>query len=250
MTNQYPYFFYLGGEDNEMVEIKKVLKRLSIPYYQPQKRWGDIVIKRSNLINLSTHKQVFVECRPETMDTEFIIIDHHRQMAENPASILQVLDLFKIRPTLRQKLIASIDSDFLGPTINKYPDHKQKIWKIFQSGYRKNFESTKDYLNFKKKCKELIENADVINPNFLIVYNAPSSMNLIAGLCDMQNISCIITVGDKNSNDLKPCFYLGENHMVKKLSDQNFFKSYWGKRYFGCREVPNKFVNLVINLLI
>ena len=177
-------FFILGGQDNEMAEIIKVLEKHGQPYWQPQLEWGNIKIDNFTLPHDSQGKHlVFVECRPAWLREEFpltpslakrgqpslyeregrvsspLIIDHHNHLSENPASLLQVLKLLHLKPTIRQQIIASIDSDFLSRTIAKWPTKKRQILKIWEDGYRKKFDSEEDYLQFKDHCWNLFKQA-------------------------------------------------------------------------------------------
>ncbi len=240
------HFFILGGQDNEMAEIQSVLSSRQIPYIQPQSKWGEILISIADLPPSATNKQlVFVECKPKTHVANAIIIDHHNHLSNQPSSLLQVLKLLNINPNLRQQLIASIDSDFLHHTIKKFPKHKSKILKIWESGYRKNFNSDQEFETFKSKCQQLIDTAHRPFPDLLIIYEAPQSMTLISAICNLQNLACILIVGSRESSNLKPCFYQGPKSVIQKLSQMTYERAYWGRRYFGCRAIPSHFITSI-----
>ncbi len=240
------YFFILGGQDNEMAEIKSVLTSLNIPYIQPQSKWGEIVVSTTDLPQSAQDKQlVFVECKPKIHAKDAILIDHHNHLSNQPSSLLQVLKLLNIKPNLNQQIIASIDSDFLYHTIKKFPKYKSKILKIWETGYRKNFTSDQEFQIFKSKCQQLIDAAYRPFPSLLIIYEAPQSMTLISAICNLQNLACILIVGSRQSDKLKPCFYQGPKSVIKKISQYPWQKAYWGKRYFGCRAIPSQFITFI-----
>jgi len=249
------YFFVLGGEDNEMAEIKRVLVEKGIDYYQPQTDWGTIEVSKDELPLDAVDKQlVFVECVPDwkqkgvcKTDKKMMVIDHHGELCERDASLLQVLKLLKIKPTVRQQIIASIDSNFLWRTIERWPKRREEIIEVWESGYKKKFDREEDFVEFKNYCLNLFKTSKVLNEKVVVIEKAPESMTMLAAIADLKRLSCILIVGKLNSNKAKPCFFQGDAEVVKMLVKNNFDKSYWGKYYFGCREVPKRFVKVVCN---
>lgn len=270
MSNYNQYFFVLGGEDNEMVEIKKILNKKDISYIQPQIKWGKINIEKSDLPFESVDRiLVFVECRPNWINekdskkyfykpgTKFrilesiLIIDHHNELAHQPASLLQVLDLLEIRPKLRQKIIASIDADFLQRTIDKWPKQKEKIINIWETGYQKAFERKEEYIEFKKYSKDLYQNAksNSEKDEILTIEKAPNSVNWICALMDFDRRQGMITVADLEYHKKVPCFYFGDSNVVKFLSYQQLKNKYWSKYRLGCKAVPGEFLKMCRTLV-
>lgn len=246
---QTDFFFVLGGEDNEMSEIKKVLDQASQPYIQPQLQWGKIIVPASLFPQSAANKQVvYVECQPQDDHPGSMIIDHHNHLCDNESSLIQVLQLLKQTPTHKQQLIASIDRDFLYHTIKKYPESEAEIIEIWESGYQKNFSDLTQYKKFRQECESLIDQAIKPYPNLLIIYQTPQSMTLLAALCNLKQLACVLIVGSQDSEDLKPCFYQGPRSVIKKLSSANWQRPYWGRRYFGCRAVPVQFVTYVTQI--
>lgn len=243
-------FFVLGGEDNEMVEIKMVLDTLELPYVQPQMEWGKIFVDVERLPKEADGRQlVFVECKPklgEEENVESILIDHHDALRENPASLLQVLKLLGKSPTLRQKMVAAIDSEFISGAVKKWPDKKDKIWEVWEGGYRKRFAREADYVEFKRQCVKMIEKAKYKSDDgLLIIYNVPPSYTLLAALADVEGYECCFSVGGELSVDEKPCFYCGNESVVTILETFRWPKQYMGRRYLGCRAQPKEFVKVI-----
>ena len=236
-----------------MVEIKRVLEKRGVPYWQPQMEWGNIKLEADTLPSESKNKHlVFVECRPAWLregslgNSKIMIIDHHNELCDRPASLLQVLTLLKVKPTIRQQLVASIDAEFLAKTIEKWPERRKQIIAIWEKGYRKKFDDLKDYRKFKKYCKELFDEAEEEASNGLIIIDqAPKSINMLSAFANLEGVECCIIGGRKDSEDIKPCYYDGRPEVVGKLASLNLLKAHWGKYRLGCRAVPGKFVERV-----
>ena len=107
-------YFFLGGYDTEMCEIKEILEQKGIPFYDKNLQWG---------ARLSDYKEelkmLSLEDRPVLVELiidmplpkNSIIIDHHSEKAgtEKPTSIEQVAELLGIELNRPQKLIAAND---------------------------------------------------------------------------------------------------------------------------------------------
>lgn len=247
-------FFVLGGEDNEMSEIKKVLKKMELPYFQPQLGWGKITVEMNQLPETTRGKKlVFVECRPgksiEKECTDVLLIDHHDEWREKPAALLQMLTLLGKRPTVRQQMVATIDSNFLAGAIEKWPSQSKKIWEIWEGGYKKRFERESDYEIFKGQCEVIFENAVKRSEDgLLIIFNVPSSYTLLAAMADVRGMDCCFCVGSEQAVEEKPCFYCGNAEVVTELASLRWPRQYWGRRYLGCRALPRDFVREVRKL--
>ena len=121
------FYFFLGGNDLEMTEIKKVLVSMGIPHLDKNLGWGAHASAYAEEITSSAKRgeiPVLVE-----LDNEFhsatewnseknsvalppntVMIDHHGKRASEPAAILQVLKLLGLSPTRWQSLVAAHDS--------------------------------------------------------------------------------------------------------------------------------------------
>ncbi len=244
-------FFILGGTDNEMEEIKKVLYTDSLFLFQPQTNWGDIKVKFNSLPTPAKTFSVFVfiECRPMgDFPGKVKIIDHHGLLSKKPASLLQLLKLLGKKPTLRQKIIASIDSQFLRKTMRKFPKHQNLIYQIWESGYKKKFATGVDWDVFKNYCLRLWKKSKAennIGKNTIVVWNSPDSMTYLAALADLESFNCLLVSGSPTTYTPIPVLFQGKKAVVEYLTQLNQERPYWGQGYFGCRAIPSEFVTLV-----
>jgi hypothetical protein len=249
------YFFVLGGVDNEMEEIKSILEKKNIGFVQPQLNWGDIVVTRYSLpANVeTTHTIVFVECNPASdIKGKIVLIDHHGQSFNKQPSLIQVAKLLKIKLTIRQQIVASIDASFLKQTIRKFPKQRKAVIKIWRDGYKKKFKTEEEWLMFEKHCRVLWENAKQRNriaKNTAIVWNAPPSMTMIGAMADLDGWACLLICGSPTTHRPVPIFFQGNKKVIEFLSQLELEKWYRGRRYFGCREIPKKAVELVESAL-
>jgi len=248
------YFFILGGTDNEMEEIKEILSVRKILYVQPQPDWGDIVISKTQ-IPPEHHSRVivFVECRPQTNpDQKFILIDHHGKLSHRPSSLIQVCKLLRIKPTLRQKLVGSIDSVFLKDTIRKYPRNKKQIIKIWEEGYQKKFSSQEEWLEFKNYCQKLWKQAKEryqIAKKTAVVWHAPASKTLLGALANLEGWSCLLVSGSPTTPVPVPIFFQGDKRVIRFLSQLDLENAYYGRGYFGCRGKGREIIKIIDSVL-
>lgn len=122
--------FFLGGNDAEMVEILKVLTQVGAEVNNSGLGWGAHASSYAAEIAKASaegKKIVLVELdnthAPKTdwseekvavvLPKETIVVDHHGNRANEPASILQVLNLLDLAPTRWQQLIAANDSGYI-----------------------------------------------------------------------------------------------------------------------------------------
>lgn len=111
--------FFLGGNDLEMSEIKKILSENGVPFEDKNLRWGASASAYAEEIQKSIDNgftPVLVELKNDLSEDLFakcIVVDHHDGFIGRPASVLQVLDLLNLQPTRRQQLIAANDSGYI-----------------------------------------------------------------------------------------------------------------------------------------
>lgn len=110
-------FFFLGGQDAEMLEIRRVLEQHSIPFCDKQLGWGAnssayaeeiaaAVAAGSTVVTVELGLDMMLPCGS-------IVVDHHNEMSDRPASLLQVLDLLGLEPSHWQQLIAANDCGYI-----------------------------------------------------------------------------------------------------------------------------------------
>lgn len=273
MVDSGKYYFILGGVDAEMEQIKLILEESSIDYYQPQEHWGSIRVDKGEILasiqdeslnsTLDNLKLVFVECRPAWVAEDeyemyafplkvkdrLVIIDHHNEWRDKPASLLQVCELLQVEPSEKQQMIASIDSDFLKTTIERWPDRADEIINIWETGYAQAFPNQQMYEDFKTQClRRFWYAAQRMEDDLLVLDQVPQSMTMLAALANLNGLDCALCLGTWESTNEKPCFFQGPPDLVEALTKCNWQKQYWGRRYLGCRGVPGEFLAVVREL--
>lgn len=270
------YYFVLGGIDAEMEQIRLILEQQGIMYYQPQEHWGTITVNEVEILNhvqddnpearLEKLILVFVECRPDWVEEDqydvfgydggkeyrsgdLVIIDHHNDWRDKPASLLQVCELLHTEPSETQQLIASIDSDFLKVTIDRWPEKADEIIEIWETGYAQAFPNQQTYEDFKTQClRRFWYAAQRMEDELLVMDQVPQSMTMLAALANLNGLDCALCLGTWESANEKPCFFQGPPDLVEALAKCNWIKQYWGRRYLGCRAVPGEFLAVVREL--
>ena len=111
--------FFLGGNDLEMSEIKKILSENGVPFEDKNLRWGASASAYAEEIQKSIDNgftPVLVELKNDISEDLFakcLVVDHHDGFIGRPASVLQVLEMLNLQPTRRQQLIAANDSGYI-----------------------------------------------------------------------------------------------------------------------------------------
>jgi hypothetical protein len=98
------YFFILGGPDREMFAIIDILKKQGIPFIQPCENWEKREILPEDVSDdfaNNKREHVYVECFPdkELARRSDILIDHHDELTNERASIIQVKNLLGLAIT-------------------------------------------------------------------------------------------------------------------------------------------------------
>lgn len=109
------FFFFLGGNDAEMTEIKKVLLVNDIQFADKNLGWGAKASSYAEEITSAKNEgliPVLVELEND-INYDGIIVDHHGSRAGEDPSILQVLDLLDQEPTRWQQLIGANDAGYI-----------------------------------------------------------------------------------------------------------------------------------------
>lgn len=111
------YFFFLGGMDAEMVEIRKLLEAQKVSFLDKSLGWGAAASAYAEEITAMAGNGFTIVTVELTSDIELpagtIIVDHHNEFSSRPASILQVLELLELEPTRWQRLIAANDCGYI-----------------------------------------------------------------------------------------------------------------------------------------
>lgn len=114
-------FFLLGGYDLEMLEIRDLLEKQKVTYFDNQLRWDnaflnqytDILPSYSKCKNTTIYgielQEQGVTCIPEN----YIRIDHHNDYNSKPSSLQQVADILGVSLNRYQQLVAANDSGYI-----------------------------------------------------------------------------------------------------------------------------------------
>ena len=114
MDTQDKPIFLLGGKDLEMEEIRKVLDKAKVTYFDEQLTWqtANLSAYKDKLNKYTTYYAIELNIDLQGYDN-VKIIDHHGELDGNDASLLQVLKLFRKKPTRNQELIAANDARYM-----------------------------------------------------------------------------------------------------------------------------------------
>lgn len=106
--------FLIGGHDLEMSEIRRIIEKCGILFYDYNLEWDHA--KLSAYSNIFNHHNTFVGIELVTdidPPPHYILIDHHNENADRPSSLEQVADLLKINLSRRQLIIAANDKGYI-----------------------------------------------------------------------------------------------------------------------------------------
>ncbi|MFZ2523434.1 MAG: hypothetical protein WAW92_03550 [Minisyncoccia bacterium] len=116
------YVFFLGGQDLEMLTIRKLLEENNQEFFDRQLKWGakasdyPVLMNPASFGNGDSGKMpVLVELDIDGGPLPYgaIVVDHHNNRSGELASILQVFKLLGIEPTREHLLIAANDSGYI-----------------------------------------------------------------------------------------------------------------------------------------
>ncbi len=129
-------FFFLGGNDLEMVEIKNILNANALPFADKGLSWHNATasayLEQIRQAVADNFKPVLVELKADIAEdvlAQCVIVDHHDANIAREASVLQVLALLGLEPNWRQRLIAANDSGYI-PAMLKLGATRQEIEQI------------------------------------------------------------------------------------------------------------------------
>lgn len=134
------YIFFLGGQDLEMVAIREILCRVLnqngskvVGIIDHHLSWGAKASDYKQEIEYAATRgwtPVLVELAIDIdLPEGAIVIDHHNEFSDRPASILQVIKLLEIKSNWHQQLIAANDSGYI-PAMEKMGASTREIDQI------------------------------------------------------------------------------------------------------------------------
>ena len=114
------FMFFLGGKDAEMREIKNILIAGGLAFEDADLAWNNakasVYAAAIKTALASGFTPVLVELVQDIsleLLAQCLVVDHHNQYVDCPASLLQVLNLLGLEPTRKQMLLAANDSGYI-----------------------------------------------------------------------------------------------------------------------------------------
>jgi len=113
------YVFFLGGQDLEMLTIRKLLGNSGQKFYDKQLKWGAKASTYTEEIQWVSESSgggvpVLVELEVDIkLPESAIVVDHHNDRSGEEASILQVVRMLGYAPSRQQILVAANDSGYI-----------------------------------------------------------------------------------------------------------------------------------------
>jgi hypothetical protein len=113
--------FLLGGYDLEMLEIKKMLEKHKITYFDKKLSWDNaLLINYQEVIAQYGNKHDYLLYGIELRNTginslpgNYQLIDHHNEYIDRPSALEQVADILQIPLTRNQQLKAANDKGYI-----------------------------------------------------------------------------------------------------------------------------------------
>lgn len=131
--------FLLGGYDLEMLTIRDILDELHETYLDKQLRWDNALLDAyaEELVQSRNQPDIQlygIELRTTTatgLYTNYMLIDHHNDLAARPASLIQIAQLLNYPLTHYRQLVAANDSNYI-PGMEQLNATPQEINEIRQ----------------------------------------------------------------------------------------------------------------------
>jgi len=105
--------FLLGGNDLEMLEIKKILQNIGVNFIDKNLFWGaklsdykDFLDFQGDIYGIELELDI-------TLPKNYIEIDHHGENSDKPSSLEQVAEIFDIKLSRHQQLVCANDNRYI-----------------------------------------------------------------------------------------------------------------------------------------
>jgi len=110
-VNRNKIVFFLGGHDLEMMAIKEILEQEQIKFVDKNLLWGAKLSKYQKELDEFRDYTIYgIELEEDIVPPKnYYRIDHHNNLSDKDASIIQVLKILDKQPTREQELIAQND---------------------------------------------------------------------------------------------------------------------------------------------
>jgi len=206
------YHFFLGGYDAEMLEIKNILDKNGLKYFDKQLKWGAKLSDYKDEIQLLDESliPVFIEL---TLDNPYpecaIIIDHHgeRSGIDQKTSIEQIADLLSIRLDRHQQLISINDKSHIRG-MKQWGATDEEIQKIRLMDRRAQG-ATEEHERLAEKS--IKENIEIINDHFVFIVSLSEKTSTVIDRINDQYLHTVIISPDGNMH------YFGPGETIQQL---------------------------------
>lgn len=234
------FVLFAGGYDGEMVEILNVCREVGVENFDKHLSWGAKASDYAEEIAQAVSDgktPVLVEL---TLDTEIpncaVVVDHHNENAGRPSSLQQVLDLFGLKPTRRQQLVAANDSRYIPGMIalGATPEEIAAVRCADRAAQGVTPEQ-------EAEAERAIADAEVINGVVIVKMSHPKTSTVCDRLFDPELEERLLVLSEKDSE----ANFFGNGELCKKL--RNRFGGWMGGNlsecgYWGCQHVDQQAV--------
>lgn len=204
-------YFFLGGNDAEMMTIKNLLEAEGVSYSDAKLSWGASTSKYGDEIEKVAEEgmtPVIVELSIDSsLPVNTINIDHHNENSGRPASILQVCELLGVEPTRKMQLIAANDSGYI-PAMLAMGATKEEIYAVrYQDRAAQGITSEQE-----EQAEEALKNAKEIYGVTVVKMEHSKTATITDRLFDPekpQNILIVSADGETN--------YFGPEDICRRL---------------------------------
>lgn len=129
--------FLLGGYDLEMVTIRELLEQYQESFFDKHLCWNNATVDayQEELARFRNQPDILIYGielslgESPTNDLNYIVIDHHSKLSDNPSALNQVATLLNSPLSRYQQLIAANDSEYI-PGMEKIGASEKEITDI------------------------------------------------------------------------------------------------------------------------
>lgn len=114
ISNIKDYVFFLGGHDLEMLEIKKILESQGVVFYDKNLQWKNAKLSQYSKELNDSNLFIGIELDSDIdLPSNYTLIDHHNENSYKPSAIEQVSEMFGIKLSRNQLLVAANDKGYI-----------------------------------------------------------------------------------------------------------------------------------------
>lgn len=247
------YHFFLGGKDLEMLEIRKILEEHNIPFSDKGLDWGAAAsaygdeiaqVADQGFIPVLVELKVDIDLPEGTKD-----VNHHDDRSDEPAAILQVVELLQMSPSRWQQLVAINDVNFSHGLLEFGATHTEIA--LVRAADRKAQGITDEQERQAEEAFKQLQ-VEVVNGIHVgIADNVPHDR--FAPIQDFAflagNVDLLICIYRENGEHEINFYWYPE--LCKVLGEANPYpKSYFGYQFWGSTELdPDEMKQFILNWL-